>query len=116
MWTSRKKTWTEFRERMIKNDDENQKLSYGMLKNMRTRIENTLNRRRYHGYMEKVFLTPSNETQEKTQSEDIIRSELNEMIQKIKQGKAPGHDEIIPDIMNAINEEGKRELLKLITK
>lgn len=49
-------------------------------------------------------------------SELITRAELNEVIQKMKQGKSLRHDEITPEMIKVINEEGKIEILELINK
>lgn len=42
--------------------------------------------------------------------------ELNQVLKKLKLGKAPGHDEITNEMIKFINEKGRLELLGLFKK
>lgn len=133
-----------FGNKLAKSYKENKKFFLGVLKSFRKPTPNTLKNirdergnilftedetfERWKRYFESLLekedecndVREKRETQEvgcnPGQLNDIQKSELDEAVHKLKLRKAPGCDNILPEIIEFLNESGRRELLDLMNK
>nr|CAH7713655.1 unnamed protein product [Callosobruchus chinensis] len=133
------KSWEDFGNQMEKNSQGNQKLFYNILNKIRDKKPprssavkdkqgNTLTdlkdmEMRWKEYFHELLCTEDPEKPVKQQignidsdPETIEMYELLEAIQKIKVGKAAGHDNIKPEIIKALGPKGRTMLLSLYLK
>lgn len=141
---AKKESWKEFGESMRDNYTENQKLFYGTLKQLRNTKTFTMKNikdkngkvlteekdilERWKQYFKD--LTNTKETDKDTEQKDIITEEkinnneenipeitskeLENAIAKIKLGKAPGIDDVTPEMIKYMDESGKEKLRELL--
>nr|CAH7761708.1 unnamed protein product [Callosobruchus chinensis] len=133
------KSWEDFGNQMEENSQGNQKLFYNILNKIRDKKPlrssavkdkqgNTLTdlkdmEMRWKEYFHELLCTEDPEKPVKQQignidsdPETIEMYELLEAIQKIKVGKAAGHDNIKPEIIKALGPKGRTMLLSLYLK
>jgi hypothetical protein len=135
----KKKSWEKFGEKMEENSTENVKLFYRTLKNLRsnkeTKLKQIMNKEgtiinddktimeRWREHFQLILNGNQANTMEKESHnrrvsmrntenpETIEKEELEEAIRKIKIGKAPGSDEVAPEMMKYIGVKAKEKLL-----
>ncbi|XP_050511411.1 uncharacterized protein LOC126887736 isoform X2 [Diabrotica virgifera virgifera] len=137
------RTWVEFGNKLTGKFGENQKLFYNTLKSMRKPKPNTLKNvkdkngnilteeneimERWREYFEELLEVEQVEgnkieqnknqhipQEQQEQIGNITQKELTNAINKIKMGKAPGHDDITAEMLKYMNEERQLELLKIM--
>ena len=149
--TSKEKTWTDFGNKLTETYNENQKLFYNTLKQMRKPKTNMLQNlkdkngnilmeetsimERWREYFKDLLEENENEDnveeeeeekredtenmeqeENQLQEEEITREEFSEAMEKMKLGKAPGHDEITTEMIKYANMERKEELLNIFNQ
>lgn len=137
------KTWQDFGEKLEKNSRENQKLFYNVLKNLRKgkKPDSTLIKdnngkvlsdpieimNRWRQYFQELLQTQGTNNEENTQTEDkqrqteneeegITEEELTTALNKMKNGKSPGHDRITGEMLKQMGKQGTKAFLKMFNK
>jgi uncharacterized protein YukE len=142
---SKDKTWIEFGNKLTETFGENQKLFYSalkqmrkpktnMLKNVKDKNGNTLTNEediidRWREYFKELLEEDENEILNNEQNneqhmpqedyghtEGITETELIKAIQKMKIGKAPGHDEVTTEMIKYMSDERNQELLGIMNQ
>lgn len=142
IWKAKECSWEEFGKQMEINSKENQKMFYRAIKNFQKKPEYILQQiktknkeilvegnqiiNRWKEYFEELLNADKGtkivneetklvmENRETVNSIDITREEIEEAINRIKNAKASGVDEVAPEMVKYIGERGKEELRKLI--
>lgn len=140
----KEKSWKKFGEKMKNAYTDNQKLFFGTLKNMRQKkTEITINIKDKNGNVigeeEKIMerwreyfkeLLEGKDINMKNRSinqrlqheiknmktEEINIEDIREAIQKLKLGKAPGHDNITTDMIKALPDKAIEELVEIMNE
>ena len=138
---AKNEAWEEFGKSMENNYKSNQKLFFKVIKNTRKNkssdtmsIKNKQGKvlhdrgevlERWKEYFEDLLKTNSTATKKGTYStqntqntneESITMEEVEDALKSIKTGKAPGHDEITPDMLKHLSKEGVNALHYIYTK
>ena len=136
---AKQESWARFGKKMTGNYRENQKLFYGTLKQMRKKKEyNMMNIKdkegniiteedrimeRWKQYFEELTEAQIDRTEEREEREaitdiqeieNIQEKEVIDAIEKLKVGKAPGIDNITPEMIKYMGDEGTKQLTKVM--
>lgn len=135
---AKKDSWVKFGQKMNDNFKDNQKLFYGTLKQLRKKKEyNMINIKDKDGkiitdedkIMERwrqhfseltktntVILEEEDDINDKQEIELIKKEEMLEAIRKLKLGKASGRDNIQPEMIKYMGEEGTKKLTEIMNE
>lgn len=139
---AKKKSWSDFGDKMEENSKGNQKLFYRTLKTLRkgktTTVHTVKNKKgdllndtnevmeRWREYFQELLSTQRRHTEEVILSEvnmdeegneePITEEEIEEALLQLKNGKSPGHDKITSEMVKNMGEDGTRLLLEIFNK